>query len=80
MPLVVMIALAGFVGSAILGLVVGAGWCTLRLKVMGSYWYDGQWQRDFGRAWTLTFISGLATTCLGIGIAWKMGVDIWRGG
>lgn len=46
----------------------------LRAKYPGdSYLYDSA--HDFGQAWILTFI-GLAMTAVGIGIAWKLGVDL----
>lgn len=76
MPLVVLLALAGFVVSAVLGLIIAVGWVSIRARVEAGnrlHWYGAD---EFGRAWLLSVICGAATTCVGIAIAWKMGVDI----
>lgn len=73
MPLWMAIALVGLLVSAVLAVVVGTGWASLRFRVHGDYFYG---QQDFGNAWFLAFLCGLAMTGASIVIAWRMGVDV----
>lgn len=82
MPLLGILIVAGVFASVVLGFIVGAGWAAIRYGVYcaddtPAYTYNGE--RDFGSAWMLTFLAGIAMTVVGIGIAWKMGVDMLGG-
>lgn len=72
----VVLICAGAVVSAFLGAVVACGWVSLCYRTHLAEHdacicvYDSQW--DFGQAWVLSFVAGMAMTA--VGIAWRMGV------
>lgn len=73
MQLSVILILSGIVASAVLGFVVASGWVSLRERVEGDHYNS---VLDFGRAFLLAFIFGVATTGATIVIVNLQGIDL----